>query len=91
MLYNCAVSSSMRRIKVQLDETTYQALKRRAFERGVSMSALLRELLRKGLSISSMSRSIDDFAFIGSDRSKQEYLAPVSERHDEALAEDLAK
>ena len=91
MLYNRAMSTSMRRTQIQLDEATYQALKRKAFERGISMSALLRELLREGLDISPMPRSIENFGFIGSGRSRQGRFAPVSERHDEALAEDLAQ
>jgi hypothetical protein len=81
----------MRRTQIQLDEATYQALKRKAFERGVSMSALLRELVRGQLIPARVPRSLENFHFIGSGQSKQGRLAPVSERHDEALAEDFAR
>jgi len=36
-------------------------------------------------------RSLESFHFIGSGQTKQGRLAPVSERHDEALAEDFAR
>ncbi|MDP3064033.1 MAG: CopG family transcriptional regulator [Chloroflexota bacterium] len=81
----------MRRTQVQLDEATYRALKRKAFERGVSMSALLRELLRAEFNPASAPRRLESFRFIGSGLSEQGGLAPISERHDEALAEDLAQ
>ena len=81
----------MKRTQVQLDEASYRALKRKAFERGVSMSALLRELLRTQLNPPPLPRRLEMFQFIGSGRSEQGSLAPVSERHDEALAEDLAQ
>ena len=77
----------MRRTQVQLDENTYEELRRQAHERGVSMSALLRELLRERLGTRRPTRRLEDFTFISSDRTKQGALAPVSERHDEALAE----
>ena len=77
----------MRRTQVQLDENTYEELRRQAHERGISMSALLRELLRERLGARHPARRLEDFTFIGSGRSKQGALAPVSERHDEALAE----
>ena len=81
----------MRRTQIQLDEATYQALKRKAFDCGVSMSALLRELVRGQLILARAPRSLENFTFIGSGQSKQGRLAPVSERHDEALAEDFAR
>ena len=81
----------MRRTQIQLDEATYQALKRKAFERGFSMSALLRELVRGQLIPARVPCSLENFHFIGSGESKQGRLAPVSERHDEALAEDFAR
>ena len=81
----------MKRTQVQLDEVTYQALKRKAFERGVSMSAFLRELLRERLHPAPVPRHLGMFRFIGSGQSEQGGLAPVSERHDEALAEDFAR
>jgi hypothetical protein len=80
----------VRRAQVQLDETTYDTLKRRASERGLSVSAYLRELLRDDLAGNRSAQRFEDFTFIGSGESEQGALSPVSERHDEALAEDLA-
>ncbi|MBM3948198.1 MAG: hypothetical protein FJ312_02950 [SAR202 cluster bacterium] len=80
----------MKRMQVQLDEATYQVLRRKAFERGISMSSFLRELLRMEFTPAVAPRRLESFGFIGSGRSRQGGLAPVSERHDEALAEDLA-
>lgn len=79
----------MKRTQVQLDDATYEALRRKAFERGISMSALLRELLREGLNVTPRPHRLESFRFIGSGESRQGRLAPVSERHDEALAEDF--
>jgi hypothetical protein len=81
----------MKRTQIQLDEATYQVLKQKAFERGISMSALLRELLREKFAPASTPRRLESFRFIGSGSSDQGRMAPVSERHDEALAEDFAR
>lgn len=81
----------MKRTQIQLDEAAYQALKRKAFDRGISMSALLRELVRGQLIPARVPRPVENFHFIGSGQSKQGRLAPVSEHHDEALAEDFAQ
>lgn len=81
----------MKRTQVQLDEETYQALKNKAFERGVSMSCLLRELVRKELVPPKKKLRIEDFTFIASGKSDDRHLSPVSERHDDALAEDFAR
>ena len=76
----------MKRTQVQLDEATYELLRRRAYERGVSMASLVRESLSEYLVAgASSSNSFDDFRFIGIGRSDQGNLAPISERHDEAL------
>jgi hypothetical protein len=49
----------------------------------------VRELIAKGLEPdkSKKRRRVDQFSFIGAGRSRQGRLSPVSERHDEALAE----
>lgn len=81
----------MRRTQIQLDERTYEALRRRAFERGRSISSVVRELLAQSLGTGRAKRrpTIKDFTFIAAGRSRQDRLSPVSERHDEALAEAL--
>ncbi len=83
----------MKRTQIQLDERTYEALRRRAFEKGCSISALVRELLAHALGARRASRrpTMRDFSFIGAGRSRQDRFSPVSERHDEALEEALAK
>ncbi len=82
----------MKRTQVQLDEPTYQELRTRAFERGISISAFIREVLHDRFEIKAPRlRRFEDFKFIGSGRAKKSGLEPISERHDEALAEDFAK
>ncbi len=79
----------MKRTLLQFDEDTYEKLRRRAFEQGRSISAVTRELVAKGLQSRKRKSPtrVDQFSFVGSGRSKQGSLAPVSEKHDEALAE----
>ena len=81
----------MKRTQIQLDERTYELLRRKAFERGCSISAYVREVLAVllGSAPAPERRSIRDFRFIGAGRSRQERRAPTSERHDEALADGL--
>lgn len=80
----------MRRTQVQLDEATYHVVRAKAFERGVSMAALIREMLQQQLATKPpRRRRLEDFTFIGSGRSEPSGLDPISERHDEALAEDF--
>lgn len=81
----------MKRTQIQLDERTYEALRRRAFEKGCSMSSLVRELMARSLGTGTATQqsTIKDFTFIGAGRSRQGRLSPVSKRHDEALAKAL--
>ena len=83
----------MGRIQIRIDERTYLALRRRAFERGCSISSLVREILGYSLGTRKAKRrtSIKNFSFIGAGRSHQDRLSPVSERHDEALAVRISK
>lgn len=79
----------MRRTQVQLDEETYAALRRRAYDRGCSVSAVVRELLAQALGRAKVRPhlTLTDFSFVASGRSSQGTLAPVSERHDEAFVD----
>ena len=79
----------MKRVQVQLDEPTYERLRRRAFEQGISMAALVRQVLGVYLKTAPPPRRLEDFKFIGSGYSGQSSIEPISERHDEALSEDL--
>jgi len=82
----------MRRTQVQLDEATYQILRSKAFQEGTSMAALIRELLHIQLGVKSATDlRMQDFTFIASGHSKKSGLEPISERHDEALAEDFGR
>ncbi|MGE5278062.1 MAG: ribbon-helix-helix protein, CopG family [Acidobacteriota bacterium] len=85
----------MRRTQVQLDEALYATLRRRAYDQGTSMASIIRESLSKTFGPRAGKRrpprSLRRFSFVGAGRSDQKRLAPVSERHDEALAEALRK
>jgi len=84
--------SVVNRTQIQLDERTHKALRRQAFEKGRSISSLVRELLSHALGTRKSKRrpTMKDFSFIGAGRSRQGRLSPVSERHDEALVKSLA-
>ena len=79
----------MRRALIQFDEETYLKLRQKAFEEKRSISAVVREMVDKGFAKGKIKkyRLAQDFSFVGAGSSKQEKFAPVSERHDEALAE----
>ena len=82
----------MKRTQVQLDEETYALLRRRAYEQHCSLSSLIRDAVRQGLGRRTRRRprTLKDFPFVAAGRTTQGRLAPVSEHHDEALAEVLA-
>jgi hypothetical protein len=83
----------MKRTQVQLDERTYEALRRAAYEQGRSISSIVRDTLAEALDTKVPGRikrmRLSDFGFVGSGRSRQGKEGPVSERHDEALARTL--
>lgn len=82
----------MRRTQIQLDEKTYALAKQRAFAESKSLAAIVREALAHYLTTSSGSPTgPEGFSFIGSGRSRPDSPIPLSERHDEALAEDFAR
>ena len=77
----------MKRTQIQLDEQTYRKLRDDAHTQHTSIAALVRKALRAHLSLHPKKRRLEEFSFIGSGRSEQGHLEPVSERHDEALTE----
>ena len=82
----------MKRTQLQLDEATYQLLRRRAFERGSSLAGLIREILGEYLHAGRTTGGrLEDFKFVGSGRAEKSEVEPISERHDEALADDFAR
>lgn len=82
----------MKRTQVQFDEEIYEALRKRAFERGMSMSALLREVLREHLVPQGGPLRLEDFRFIGSGRGNARRKGKaISELHDQEIVEAFAR
>ena len=81
----------MKRTQIQLDDEVHAALRRLAYEQGRSIASIVRETLAKGFQTKRPKKraSLRSFPFVGAGRSEQKTLSPVSERHDEALAEVL--
>lgn len=85
----------MKRTQIQLDEATYEAVRRKAFEQGRSMASVVRETLAAALGTADKSRhrklTIDDFTFIGMGRDANPPRdVPVSVDHDKWYAEAIA-
>ncbi len=85
----------MKRTQIQLDEATYEAVRRKAFERGRSMASVVRETLAEALGTADHGRqaklTIDDFTFIGMGRDPDPPRnVPVSVDHDKWYAEAIA-
>ena len=82
----------MKRTQLQLEEPVYDALRRRAYERRTSIAGVVREALKAYLVLPAQPGPrgrpvpVRRPSFVGSFRSDDGALAPVSERHDEALA-----
>ena len=82
----------MIRTQIQLDETTYALAKQRAYAENKSLAAVVRDALDQYLTPSAgQTGGLEGFTFIGSGQSKPGTLHPLSEKHDEALAEDFAR
>ena len=80
----------MRRTQIQLDEPLYELTKQRAFAEGKSMAAVVREAVAQYVvTPSKRPDSLASFSFIGSGQSAPGSPQPLSERHDDALAEDF--
>ena len=75
----------MKRTQIQLDDATYEAVRRRAFDEGRSMASVVRESLARtfGTVVPEGRKTINDFSFvgIGSDPNPPEG-PPVSVDHD---------
>jgi plasmid stability protein len=78
----------MKRAQIQLEEELFEVLRKRAFREKRSISAVVREILKKDMASSRHvpPTSIRQFRFVAAGKSKQKDLKPVSERHDEALS-----
>jgi hypothetical protein len=77
----------MRRTQIQVDEEMHERLREEAHARRTSMAAVVRDILRHHLGLEHDRFDAPTFSFVGAGRSDQKDLAPVSEHHDEALAE----
>jgi hypothetical protein len=75
----------MKRIQIQLDEVTYENLRRLAFSRRRSLAATIRDLLHRELGAPAGKPRRKALSFVGAGSSKDQF--PVSEEHDRALAE----
>lgn len=84
----------MKRTQIQLDDATYAAVRRRAFEQGRSMASVVRETLADafGTRGAGPRRRIEDFTFVG--MASDAAPAPdgsVAENYDRWYAEAVAK
>ena len=80
----------MRRTQIQLDDHLYELTRQRAFAEGTSMAAVVREAVAQYVAApAKRPDSLESFSFIGSGRSQPGGPQPLSERHDDALAEDF--
>ena len=83
----------MKRTQIQLDDATYDAVRRRAFEQGRSMASVVREALAEafGEPASRPRRTIEDFTFVGMGTDPNPPAdIPVSVDHDRWYAEAVA-
>jgi hypothetical protein len=77
----------MKRLQIQVDDPTYETLRRLAFGRRQSLAGVIRDLLHEGLKPSTPHASgVRRFSFVGvGDSGEAGRRDRVSERHDEFL------
>ena len=84
----------MKRTLVQIDDETYRKLRQRAFRQERSISAVVRELVARGLD-EDRGRpgptKVSQFSSVKAGRSRQGRLSRVSETHDDVLAAAFEK
>jgi plasmid stability protein len=84
----------MKRTLIQFDEETYRRLRERAFRQERSISAVVREMVGMGLENDGRRERptrVGQLLSVRAGRSKQGPLSPVSENHDDALADAFEK
>lgn len=80
----------MQRLQIQLDKSTYEALRLRAFEGRVSMASVVRSAIQQALDTPSEPRhDLADFRFVGAGSSEGDEEPPVSVDHDRAIADAI--
>ena len=78
----------MVRTRIRLDETIYRLAQQKAFSEGIPFASLVHNALELYLMRESRKPlTIEDLGFAGIGCTQQGDSSPVSERHDEALAE----
>lgn len=83
----------MKRTQIQLDDATYEALRRRAFDQGRSMSSVVRETLVEAFAVEPRASrwTLEDFTFVGMGHDPHPPPeVPISEDHDRWYAEAVA-
>ncbi len=80
----------MPRTYIQLDEQLHKLTKQRAVADGTSMATVVQNAVAHYVtSPAQRPATLERFTFIGSGRSQPGGPLPLSERHDDALAEDF--
>ena len=83
----------MKRTQIQLDEHTFEALRRRAFQGRQSLAGMVREILRAHVAPQAerMRRDASPFSFVASGRSRGKGAGTIAERHDAAFSHAIQK
>ena len=84
----------MKRTLIQFDPETYRRLRQQAFRQERSISSLVREIVATGLQGNAgrpKPTRASQFLSVAAGRSKPGRLAPISEKHDAALAAAFKK
>lgn len=74
----------MRKTQIQLEEEMYEAVRRRAYERKVSMAEVIREAVANDLGLSREQATSSTLSFVGIGAAAAG--RPVSEDHDDELS-----
>lgn len=89
-MLSCCYTGNMKRTQIQLEEPTFEALRRIAFQKKISVAAVMREMI--GMQVSPKQKSklrLEDFTFIGSGRSRGKGAGSIAERHDEEFVDSI--
>jgi len=78
----------MVRTQVQLEDETYEEVRRLAFSQRTSISALMRKMINEGLGRRGRRKRLDVALLAGIGKSGKK---DISSRHDDYLAEDFKR
>lgn len=80
----------MIRTQIQLEESTWERLRQIAFQRKISIAAVIREMIKAHDSPKQKAKiRTEDLTFIGSGRSRGKGAGSISDRHDEEFASGI--